>query len=134
MLVEDNVADVVMATRALEALGRNVTVEVRASGQGLAASIGATPTYDLIILDISLPGASGHELLAQLRNKSETRWTPIVMMSSSDAPDDVRRSYGGGANCHLVKPATFRQYQSTIQGMARYWLETLHSPSLLATS
>jgi signal transduction histidine kinase len=75
----------------------------RTADEGLRAVAEATPT--LLLLDLNLPGVSGHGVLETLRAQPSTRSLPIVVLSTSDALDDRRRALLAGATDYLVKPA-----------------------------
>lgn len=76
---------------------------------------------DLILLDLGLPGASGHELLRRL--KSDPAWADlvVVILSTSEDPEDINRAYRARANSYLVKPLAFRELEEMLACMTRYW-------------
>lgn len=87
---------------------------------------------DLIILDLNLPRKDGRELLAAIRSDSRFKEIPVVVLSSSDASDDIRASYDLRANCYLTKPMDLLEYYDMIRGLSRYWKSTpVHSQEAL---
>jgi two-component system, response regulator len=76
----------------------------------------------LILLDINMPGMDGMETLALLRNNNATRSLPVVMLTTSNNPDDVNKSYALGANSFINKPADFDQFCRIIGDIGKYWL------------
>ena len=80
------------------------------------------PHPDLILLDINLPKISGHEVLARIKQDLQLRRIPVVVLSSSDAQQDVVKSYDLQASAHLCKPSDHRQYEEMIRSIERFWL------------
>ncbi len=85
----------------LEAAG----YEVRTAADGLAAMRQASrETPDLILLDIGLPGDSGHKVAARLRNMEGTSATPIIYLTASAGGDDIRQARALGVQRYITKP------------------------------
>jgi two-component system, response regulator len=76
----------------------------------------------LVLLDINMPGMDGMEMLEQLRNNEVTRLLPVVMLTTSTSPDDIKKSYNLGANSYITKPSDFDQFSKIIGGIGKYWL------------
>src|SRR2546430_15260445 len=77
----------------------------------------ALSTYDVIILDVRLPGGSGFELCGELRRGGVT--TPVLMLTALDAVDDRVRGLEGGADDYLTKPFAFRELLARLKALAR---------------
>ena len=77
----------------------------------------------LVILDLRLPKADGIEVLRQLRSHENTKHLPVVIMSSSEAPLDIKSSYDNLASGYVVKPVDFDEFKTAIDSMALYWLK-----------
>jgi two-component system response regulator len=137
LLVEDNPDD---AALAIEALRTNRIVgdvvhaadgaEARDYLFGLAAHAGrdvcATP--HLILLDLKLPKLSGLDVLRRIRADDRTRFTPVVVLTSSDEEDDQMQSYGLGANSFVRKPVEFDRFLEAIRQVSMYWLVVNRAP------
>ena len=78
----------------------------------------------LAILDIKMPGMSGLELLEKLKSDSRTKDIPVIIMSSSDEPQDIARAYDGGANGYLVKPSRFQDLRELVGSINYFWIKT----------
>ena len=76
----------------------------------------------LILLDINLPRINGIEILRQLRADPRTRLIPVVIISSSDEPQDLINSYINGCNSYIRKPIDFTQLQKFVREISTYWL------------
>jgi two-component system response regulator len=79
------------------------------------------PPPRLVILDLHLPGIDGFEVLRRIRADRETSLVPVVILTSSDDPRDVDRSYVLGANGFVRKPARPHQFELALRRVADYW-------------
>src|SRR4051794_22230336 len=118
LLVEDSPADVKILQRALAQTSRPVELVVLRDGQEAAdyllrqgafapAAGTAWRRPDLIVLDLNLPRLTGLEVLSLIRSSVPFRLTPVVVLSTSRQPEDVRQAYAGGANTYIEKPLDF---------------------------
>jgi CheY-like chemotaxis protein len=121
LLVEDDPGDVVIAREALAA-GRLLTdLHVVTDGVEAMAYLRRSNGYaeaarpDLILLDLNLPRKSGHEVLAEVKQDPELRRIPVVVLTTSQAQEDVSRSYDLHASVHVSKPADFDQFTEVVR-------------------
>jgi CheY-like chemotaxis protein len=84
---------------------------------------------NLIVLDLKMPKVNGLEVLEQIKADAELRTIPIVVLTSSDRPEDVADSYTGGANSFVTKPASLTGLREGVREMARYWIDVATLPS-----
>jgi two-component system response regulator len=119
LLVEDSGDDAELAVLALA----DLSVDVVRDGVEAIGYLRDRPVPAVVFLDIKLPRVDGFEVLAELRRAERTRWVPVVMLSSSDAGEDIDRAYALGANSYVRKPIVFDEYRDTVGRMGRYWLE-----------
>ena len=80
------------------------------------------PRPDIILLDLDLPRKDGHEVLEELKGDSDHRRIPIIILTSSDAHEDMIRSYDGYANAYLTKPVDSESFTETARTFERFWL------------
>ena len=83
----------------------------------------------LIVLDLKMPKVDGLEVLAQIKADEALRRIPIVVLTSSDRPQDVKESYERHANSYVTKPATLTGLREGVAGLARYWLDVATLPN-----
>ncbi|GIX05745.1 MAG: response regulator [Candidatus Poribacteria bacterium] len=123
LLVEDNLADVRLTVEALREAGEEVTVEVARDGQEAMARLlrADLPLPDLVLLDLNLPRKSGHEVLREIRESERLGRIPVVILSTSAAPEDVERAYAAHANSYIVKPVDLHEFFRIIKVMCDYW-------------
>ena len=132
LLVEDNEDDVFLMKHALTNAGVANPVFVvdsgaqaidYLSGTGVYRDRGKYPMPVIVFLDLKLPLMSGHEVLAWIRGQRQLEGLVVVVLTSSDEPSDVRRSYSLGANSYLVKPLSVRQLLDLAKAFNWSWLQ-----------
>lgn len=84
---------------------------------------------DLILLDLNLPRKNGREVLADAKSDPELRTIPIVVLSTSESPDDVVKSYSLYANCYITKPADLEDFVSAVKRIQDFWLALVALPA-----
>jgi two-component system, chemotaxis family, response regulator Rcp1 len=92
---------------------------------------GRLADWDLVLLDLNLPGVKGHEVLAAVRASGDerVRRMPVVVLSHSEVVDDVTRSYDLGANSHIAKPHSLDALFEIVETLGRYWLSVVTLPN-----
>jgi CheY-like chemotaxis protein len=83
----------------------------------------------LIVLDLKMPKVSGLEALSTIKDSSELRSIPVVVLSSSDRSEDVADSYAGGANSYVTKPASLSGLRQGVSDLAKYWIDVSALPT-----
>jgi two-component system, response regulator len=131
LMVEDNPSDVRLTRRALEQshiANRLVVVEDGAEALDYLFATGASAGGDvahipaLVLLDLKLPKVDGLEVLRQIRADVRTRRLPVVVLTSSQAEQDIIASYDLGANSYIRKPVDFNQFAEAVRHLGLYWL------------
>ena len=136
LLVEDDRNEADVAIRAIRRSGVDAPVRVARDGQAALEALGleGPGTVDapvrprVVFLDLKLPRVDGWEVLRRIRAEPGTAALPVVVISSSDDPDDVGRCYALGANSFLVKRFDAREPGRYFALAARYWLEVNEPP------
>lgn len=82
----------------------------------------------LVLLDLDMPRLNGFEVLKRMRADERTRFVPVVMLTSSDRPEDVLRAYELGANSYLDKLSGGVRWDEMVRTVARYWVKMNVSP------
>ena len=140
LLVEDNPGDVLLARKALKRSAVEASLRVVRDGREAVQYLRQQGPYsdaarpDLVLLDINLPGWSGHDVLRQIKTDESLRAIPVVMMSSSDQPKDIRESYANHANSYITKPARLAQLADVLTNLTDYWFGLVRSPQEDTTS
>ena len=134
LLVDDNIGDVVLTKEALK--GSNFTNRVSIARDGFEAlaflrregKFAGAPTPDLILLDINMPRKNGCEVLEEIRRDEGLKLIPIVILTSSEAEDDIRRAYELRANCYVTKPADLDEMVKVVQAIDFFWTTVAKLP------
>lgn len=137
LLVEDNPDDMELTLRALKKNDILTDVEVVRDGVEALDFLFARGAYvnrnsrrnpQLILMDLKLPRMDGFEVLKEMRSHEQTCMIPVVVLTTSNEEQDVRRSYAMGANSYIRKPVDFDQFMEVIKQLERYWLTLNESP------
>jgi chemotaxis family two-component system response regulator Rcp1 len=134
LLVEDNPGDVRLTQEALKEGKVYNTLHWAKDGvealeflkrQGKHAK---APRPDIILLDLNLPKKDGREVLAQIKKDSELKQIPVVVLTTSEAEEDVLKSYELHANCYVTKPVDLEKFIHVVQSIDRFWLTVVTLP------
>lgn len=137
LLVEDNQDDIDLTMRALKKHHLANEVVVAQDGAEALDFLFARGTYkernpallpQLVLLDVNLPKVSGLEVLKELRSAKETKYLPVVMLTSSREERDVVESYEQGANSYIQKPVNFEEFTEAVRQLGVYWLVLNEAP------
>lgn len=134
LLVEDNLGDVRLTREALkEGKIRNTLYDVNDGVEALEF-LHQTGKYkeairpDLILLDINLPKKSGLEVLAEIKADPSMKRIPVVILTTSEAEQDILRSYNHHANAYVTKPVDLDQFMVVVKSIEDFWLEIVKLP------
>ncbi|MFQ5752746.1 MAG: response regulator [bacterium] len=86
------------------------------------------PRPDLIMLDLNLPKKDGCEVLADIKADSNLRRVPVVILTTSDAEQDILNSYNLHANCYITKPVDMEQFITVVKYIEDFWLTIVRLP------
>jgi CheY-like chemotaxis protein len=121
LLVEDDPGDVLIAQEAMAAGKLETTLEVVTDGVEAIAYLRQENGFkdarrpDLILLDLNLPRMSGHEVLAEVKKDPALRRIPVVVLTTSQAHDDIAKSYDLHASVHVSKPVDFDEFTGVVK-------------------
>jgi CheY-like chemotaxis protein len=87
------------------------------------------PRPDLILLDLNLPRKDGREVLSEIKNDEDLKTIPVVILTTSQAEEDVVKSYHLHANCYVTKPVDLEKFIVVVQSIDRFWLTIATLPS-----
>ncbi len=134
LLVEDNPGDARLTTEALkEAKVRNKLRHIDDGVEALAflrrqGKHAGAPRPDLILLDLNLPRKDGREVLAEIKADQSLKRIPVVILTTSQAEEDILRAYNLNANCYVSKPVDLDQFIKVIRGINDFWLTIVKLP------
>ncbi len=131
LLVEDSAGGAQLMRIAFAERLPGARLEIVEDGaRALALLASGRLEWDLVLLDLNLPGVKGHEVLAAVRASGDerVRRLPVVVLSHSEAEDDVVRSYSLGANSHIAKPHSLDGLFEVVDTLGRYWFGVVSLP------
>jgi CheY-like chemotaxis protein len=130
LLVEDDANDAELTLRALGRLNLGDKVDVTRDGQEALEYLECRGSFSnrssgdpaVVLMDVKMPRLSGLEALERIRANPALKTIPIVMLTSSRADGDLRKSYELGTNAYVVKPVAFEQYLQAVTGLGEFWV------------
>ena len=134
LLVEDNKGDVGLIEEVFEeAKIRNNLHTVDDGEEALLylhgeGKFSGFPRPDIIILDLNLPNKDGREVLKQIKEDSNLKNIPVIVLTTSNAEKDILRAYELHANAYVTKPLDFDQFINVVGSIVNFWLEIVRLP------
>ncbi len=135
LLVEDNAGDARLTVEILkDAKVRNNLSRVADGVEALEylrreGRYSQAPRPDLILLDLNLPRKDGREVLAEIKADDNLRRIPVVVLTTSDAEEDILRAYNLNANCYVTKPVDLDQFLRVVKTIKEFWLTIVKLPA-----
>jgi CheY-like chemotaxis protein len=134
LLVEDNAADVRLTREALKDAKVHNQLHVAADGVEAMALLrregrhAGAPRPDLVLLDLNLPKKDGREVLEEIKQDPGLQNIPVVILTTSQAEEDVLRSYQLRANAFVTKPVDLERFLEVVRSIESFWLEIVRLP------
>ncbi|MBD2356622.1 response regulator [Tolypothrix sp. FACHB-123] len=134
LLVEDNPGDAQLTRIALEDSKISVHLSVVEDGVEAMAFLrkedkyAAVPHPDIVLLDLNLPKKDGREVLAEIKGDKHLKRIPVVVLTTSQAEEDIVKAYNLAANCYITKPVDFDQFVKIIRTIENFWFAIVKLP------
>jgi CheY-like chemotaxis protein len=134
LLVEDDEGDVLMTREAFEYYKIQNRLQVVSDGEQAMQFLrregqyAEAPRPGLILLDVNLPRKSGLEVLAELKQDDDLLTIPVIMLTTSQAEEDIVRSYALHANAFVSKPVDFEHFIEAIRQIDTFFLTLVKLP------
>jgi CheY-like chemotaxis protein len=135
LVVDDDDADALMISEALEGSETRATVERVADGQEALDYLRRKGRFaeahrpDLILLDLNMPRMDGRETLAAIKTDEQFKAIPVVILTTSGAAPDIDASYQHRANAYVTKPFGLDDFEATVRHIDRFYREVASLPS-----
>lgn len=134
LLVEDSPGDVRLTREAFQEA--NIAINLNVATDGVEAmeflrregDRADAPRPDLILLDLNLPKMDGREVLALIKKDTDLKSIPTVILTTSEAEEDIAKSYNLQANCYLSKPVQLESFESLVSSINDFWLNKVKLP------
>jgi two-component system, chemotaxis family, response regulator Rcp1 len=134
LIVEDNPADARLVREVMR--DSKILNEIQWVPDGVEAlaylrhqgKYAKSPRPNLIFLDLNMPRKDGRDVLREVKADPTLRQIPIVVMTSSQAEEDIARAYDQHANCYVRKPIDFQQFHAVVKTLESFWFTTVELP------
>lgn len=134
LLVEDNPGDVRLTEEALREGRVYNKIHVVDDGVEALAFLRREGRYadarrpDIILLDLNLPKKDGREVLEEIKSDKALKRIPVVVLTTSEAEQDILRVYNLHANCYVTKPLDLDQFMNVVKSIENFWLTVVQLP------
>ena len=134
LLVEDNPGDVILTQEAFSDAKISNNLHVTRDGEEALAYLRKEKGYenairpDLILLDLNLPKIDGREVLDTIKNDDSLKRIPVVVLTSSEAEQDIIKTYNLHANSYVVKPINLNQFVKVVSAVENFWFSVVTLP------
>ncbi|MEH2002959.1 MAG: response regulator [Nostoc sp.] len=134
LLVEDNPGDAELTRIALEDSKISIHLNVVEDGVEAMAFLRKQEKYvkaahpDIVLLDLNLPRKDGREVLAEMKGDENLKRIPVVILTTSQAEEDILKAYNLSANCYITKPVDFDQFVKIVQSIENFWFAIVKLP------
>jgi CheY-like chemotaxis protein len=137
LLVEDDPGDVLLVREAFA--GRSAASNLSVVGDGVQAlafvraegDYAQAPRPDLVLLDLNLPRKNGREVLAEIKGDERLSTIPVVVLTTSEAEQDILRSYELHANAYVTKPVDLDRFIAAVRQIDDFFIDLAKSPPRL---
>lgn len=135
LLVEDDPGDVLITREAFAENKVRNHLSVVCDGEAALAFLrregeyAEAPRPDLVLLDLNLPRKAGHEVLAEIKTDPVLQRIPVVVLTTSDAEEDIVRSYDLHANAYVTKPVDFDRFLHVVRQIDDFFVTVVKLPS-----
>ena len=136
LLIEDNPAEIMLMEEMLAEAGVALDLQVVHDGEAALAylrrggSFAEVSRPDLIMLDLNLPRMDGRQVLREIKGDPELLAIPVIILSTSQAEEDILQCYRLQANCYISKPVCLEEFIEVIQAIEHFWFHTVKLPGL----
>lgn len=134
LLVEDNPGDIRLIVEVLKEGKITNHLNVVEDGEEALAYLRREGSYqhaimpDIILLDLNLPKINGTEVLAEIKNDPLLRRIPVIILTTSEAEQDILKAYDLHANCYITKPVNLEQFLTVVRSIESFWLTIVKLP------
>jgi len=135
LMAEDDVEDQMLIKEALGASGLSHNLIIVNDGEELIDYLNQSGKYSdvplpgIVLLDLNMPRKNGHEALSEIKSNPKLRRIPVIVLTTSDAEEDIKSTYDMGVSSYICKPVSFDKLVELVNMVGRYWFELVELPS-----
>ncbi len=134
LMVEDNPDDIELTVEALKDARVGNFLSVVKDGEEALSYLRCQGKHrqavrpDLILLDLNMPRKNGRDVLREIKNDPQLKRIPVVILTTSQAEEDILHTYDLHANCYITKPVDFNQFLKVVRSIEDFWLTVVKLP------
>ena len=134
LYVEDDPGDVALTQEVLQEAKIRVNLHIVNDGYTALKFLRKEDEYkeaarpDLVLLDLNLPGMNGRELLFEIKKDERLKSIPVVILTTSDADEDIIKTYTLGASCYVTKPVGLQEFSKMVERIENFWFTIVKFP------
>lgn len=122
IIAEDDEDDQMLMQSAFEEINHGDFIEFVSDGVALLDKLNTDSQIpNLIMMDLNMPRKNGREILAELKQNERLKYIPVIILSTSQAPFDIKSSYDAGANAYLIKPSSYEGLLKISKSIIDFW-------------
>ena len=135
LMAEDDIEDQMLIREALKESDANYNLTIVNNGEELVDYLNQRGTYSgvslpkIVLLDLNMPRKNGHEALAEIKANPNLKQIPIIVLTTSDAEEDIQSTYSMGVSSYICKPVRFQELVDLVNTLGHYWFELVQLPS-----
>jgi CheY-like chemotaxis protein len=135
LVAEDDADDRLMLQEAFGESGAAYNIQFVHDGQELMSRLVLSANQNdaelptMVVLDLNMPKKDGREALREIKQNPKLAHIPVVVLTTSKSPEDIRNAYHLGANCYITKPVTFDSLMEMVRSFNRFWFGIVRLPS-----
>jgi two-component system, chemotaxis family, response regulator Rcp1 len=139
LLVEDNPGDAELTAEALRQGKVCNQMHLVEDGEAALAFLrrreqyAGVPRPDVILLDLNLPRKDGREVLEEIKADAGLKQIPVIVLTTSEAEEDILRAYNLAVNCYITKPVDLDQFIKVVKAIEDFWFTVVKLPPHPAT-
>ncbi|MCK5559304.1 MAG: response regulator [Thermoplasmata archaeon] len=136
LLVEDDPGDVDLTLEVMDKSKLKIKMDVVDNGEDALGYLNQDSYYvdaprpDLILLDLNMPRKDGREVLQDIKNDENLKSIPVIILTTSNANEDIIKCYTAGANCYITKPVGLEEFKSLMKSLESFWFTIVEFPHL----
>jgi two-component system response regulator len=128
LLVDDSAEELMIVTRAIKKSRPDCSIETAIDGSEALLRFKTGKPFSIILLDLKLPGMDGLDILRYIRTYEKTRYTPVVILTSSNLDADMKAAYDAGANGFIHKTHDLAEFTENMKAALHYWIKVNRVP------
>lgn len=135
LLVEDNPADARLIKEFLKDINDNNDLLIAQDGITAMNFLHSNCKHDktklcphIVILDLNLPRMSGREVLKEIKEDGDLKTIPVLILTTSTTEEDIEECYNCYANCYIIKPLDFNEFEKVMESINSFWFNDAHLP------